>query len=725
MEVKKLEKDLPKILTSKLGKKYFIVNGHNIFIDSKLSRRELKHIYRLLKKHLPLKHKGDKKVKLTTKSLFGGPGRRGRQGNKGSFYQKFAPISGVINDKKEKELLDKLKKAEDDLQKEKDLRNPPIAPPGPNALILRAPDPLAAELELNEIKNSTQYKMANVLADEEFRHYQYHGPKNIDKNKHIYDSIFRRHGIPYKFPDEIVPPNVSSGPSFYNRPLLKPEDRRPSTSSHRSIFDQPSREPSDVKHNPEDVYDPDKLDEHVIAGPIVSKPMVELENRPQVDLAQQQREETLARQRNAIARHEEALAKDEPYVLSKEMFIAPEDQPLDSDQEADEELNKEYYMKEFGLTEDQYNQERGEKDNEHLFGYHTKEEEEEIRRAIMETDRMARERKQREFERQTEARRQQAKDNIAKMITKPYIQQASSSSEASSSPPLPIPQIDLPLFEGFDMGRLMPEEPESKKPPESRPASAALDVLPIKFNPKKADYKVLSQVARKLREGHKQNLKLPPNEARQGNYRQDFIYFLDKYRIPQQDIDRAYAEVKLGKGKGSNKDEALYNDQIDKVMDKYPEFKGCIMRDEIPKLLPYVRPKSRICFIINTDRSDKEGEHWQAILIDARPEGSNSLEFFDSFGRSIPKDVLESCKDLIKVLKPNSVLKVKENRVIQQSDDSENCGWFCIRFLIDRIGRNKSFSEATGYNDQLKVNHIKKDEKEIEKMKNMPKFRYI
>lgn len=80
---------------------------------------------------------------------------------------------------------------------------------------------------------------------------------------------------------------------------------------------------------------------------------------------------------------------------------------------------------------------------------------------------------------------------------------------------------------------------------------------------------------------------------------------------------------------------------------------------------------------------------------------SNSIEWYDSF-RPIPKDILEDCKLILKCLKPNTVLKLKENRVIQQSDKSANCGYFCARFLIDRV-RNKSFSEATGYDDKVRI----------------------
>ena len=59
--------------------------------------------------------------------------------------------------------------------------------------------------------------------------------------------------------------------------------------------------------------------------------------------------------------------------------------------------------------------------------------------------------------------------------------------------------------------------------------------------------------------------------------------------------------------------EGLYDDQIDKVMSKYKDFKDCIMKDQIKTLLPDIKPQSRVAFIINTQNSDKPGQHWQCI----------------------------------------------------------------------------------------------------------------
>jgi len=68
----------------------------------------------------------------------------------------------------------------------------------------------------------------------------------------------------------------------------------------------------------------------------------------------------------------------------------------------------------------------------------------------------------------------------------------------------------------------------------------------------------------------------------------------------------------------------------------------------------------------------------------------------------MPPDI-QDCKLILKMLKPSTVLKLKENRVIAQSDNSSNCGYFCCRFLMDRF-RGKSFAAATGYD----INEITK-----------------
>ena len=155
-------------------------------------------------------------------------------------------------------------------------------------------------------------------------------------------------------------------------------------------------------------------------------------------------------------------------------------------------------------------------------------------------------------------------------------------------------------------------------------------------------------------------------------------------------------------------------------MSRYKNYVGTIMRNEIKTILPLIKPQSRCAFIINTDPSDKPGKHWCAVYIDGRsgPESSNSLEWYDSFATDIPDDILEDCELILKIMRPENILKVKFNKVIHQSDNSSNCGYHCCRFLIDRF-RGKSFSEATGYDETILYDNSKKSEKEIEKLKDI------
>lgn len=164
----------------------------------------------------------------------------------------------------------------------------------------------------------------------------------------------------------------------------------------------------------------------------------------------------------------------------------------------------------------------------------------------------------------------------------------------------------------------------------------------------------------------------------------------------------------------------LYNDEIETVMKNIKNFNGVVSRDEIlTKILPKIKPYSRGGFIINTDKSNEDGTHWFSIVYDARPEevgGSKTIEYYDSFGRDVPADLLDDIAEIAKKLGDDEILKLKVNKVKNQSNTSENCGWFSMKFIIDRIKRNKTFSEATGYNDKI-VEASKKGEGDIEKFK--------
>lgn len=160
----------------------------------------------------------------------------------------------------------------------------------------------------------------------------------------------------------------------------------------------------------------------------------------------------------------------------------------------------------------------------------------------------------------------------------------------------------------------------------------------------------------------------------------------------------------------------LYDDQLNQIMSKYPDYLGTVAVDEIKTLLPKIQPQSRIAFIFNTDKASGKGVHWIAVYADAREGGSNSIEYVDSFASDPSPSVLKDLQLISQMLKSKNYLKLKVNKVVQQFDDTETCGWHCARFLIDRF-RGKTFAEATGFNPDKKIHgHEEVAEARAEKM---------
>jgi hypothetical protein len=162
------------------------------------------------------------------------------------------------------------------------------------------------------------------------------------------------------------------------------------------------------------------------------------------------------------------------------------------------------------------------------------------------------------------------------------------------------------------------------------------------------------------------------------------------------------------------------NHSIDEFLSKYGnEYLGCIAHNEIPsKIYPKIRPRSRGFFVINTDPSWKSGEHWQCIFYDARPQGSNSIEFYDSFADPIDEKMQADLKGIAEGLDAKTYLKLKENRIKQQNDNSDNCGYFCMNFITSRM-RGKPFTEASGFDESVK------GESDIHKFKKMNGFGFL
>ena len=176
----------------------------------------------------------------------------------------------------------------------------------------------------------------------------------------------------------------------------------------------------------------------------------------------------------------------------------------------------------------------------------------------------------------------------------------------------------------------------------------------------------------------------------------------------------------VGKANANNKKFGIDNHSIDRFLSKYgDEYLGCIAHDEIPsKIYPKIKPRSRGFFVINTDPSWKSGCHWQCVFYDARPQGSGSIEFYDSFADPIDPKMQADLKGIAERLDAKTYLKLKENRIKQQNDNSDNCGYFCMNFITSRM-RGKGFPEASGFDESVQ------GESDINKFKKMNGFGFL
>lgn len=182
-------------------------------------------------------------------------------------------------------------------------------------------------------------------------------------------------------------------------------------------------------------------------------------------------------------------------------------------------------------------------------------------------------------------------------------------------------------------------------------------------------------------------------------------------------------------GQGREEERGLSSVEIDKMMKNKKMngvYLGTTARDKFDYILKKVKPQSRGAFIYNVDNSDLSGSHWRAIFFDARPTGSKSIEMFDSYGDDPSRKDLKELKKLSNVLNSDVLLKLKINKMKLQSDNSGNCGWLCMRFILDRM-RGKSFSKATGFDDHLKkMSKVKASEDDVESFKKQfSKFNYV
>ena len=188
---------------------------------------------------------------------------------------------------------------------------------------------------------------------------------------------------------------------------------------------------------------------------------------------------------------------------------------------------------------------------------------------------------------------------------------------------------------------------------------------------------------------------------------------------PYGERERKEFRDKYGYGIRVDNTDALSNIQIDKIMKPYgDQYLGCCSCDTIERdILPKVKPESKGCFVVNTDKDTGKGIHWCSVYFDATPKGSHEINFFDSYGDDPDKPIDKGLQALANKLDCQNYLKYKINSVCWQGNktgtkkESSNCGYFAVKFLIDRL-RGKTFQESSCY-DASKVGEMN-----IEKFKN-------
>lgn len=183
-------------------------------------------------------------------------------------------------------------------------------------------------------------------------------------------------------------------------------------------------------------------------------------------------------------------------------------------------------------------------------------------------------------------------------------------------------------------------------------------------------------------------------------------------------------EIKDEEGNGVKNfsNDGLWIDEVDDIMKPFKYYIKTIMEDEINYIINFVHENKlkKFSFILlNLNKKWKSNVgHYIAIYVDC----INDLwcEIYDPLWKNnLWNKIIEIIKNLLEKLKIDWYLKLKINTIKEQSWNSWNCGWFCIKFLIQRFN-NIPWEHATSYRK------ITKNEKDIEKLKNNYKtFGYI
>lgn len=159
----------------------------------------------------------------------------------------------------------------------------------------------------------------------------------------------------------------------------------------------------------------------------------------------------------------------------------------------------------------------------------------------------------------------------------------------------------------------------------------------------------------------------------------------------------------------------LSNQEIESVMHKVPDFIGVISADQIPKLTNYINGRKKIGFIMNTAKQNEKGEHWVNCVVDG---DKGTVEYYNSFGLNPTKEFLKDIRLVTHSIDPNKDYQLKINKICVQDDDKHknDCGYFAMKELQDRLIGGKTFKEASGYNNAI-LHKEHEGGKEIDKFK--------
>lgn len=175
--------------------------------------------------------------------------------------------------------------------------------------------------------------------------------------------------------------------------------------------------------------------------------------------------------------------------------------------------------------------------------------------------------------------------------------------------------------------------------------------------------------------------------------------------------------LQRGKGAYENDDDGIYNDELQEIFsDKMNKFLPVIASDKMGTLIDLVdKNTKKFGWIQNTEASDSMGRHWVAYFLDIP---NMEINYYDSLVENDgqpPKSSMKGLKKIIDKINPEYYMKFKFNQIRDQNPSSKNCGFFSLKFILDRY-RNVPFKTATCYDKvyenygegEMKIKRFKK-----------------